>query len=110
MTVCCVAPNGINWVHAQSAPTRLLIGTLDGIEIFVRDELGAPWAKTGTVLDGKHVSSMMYEPGLGGVFAGIHNGGLFFSGDAGENQFTRRSAHDTCGVSSHVGTGLRPHC
>ena len=62
MTVCSMAPNGINWVHGETAPTRLLVGTLDCIEIFERDGPAAPWAKIGATLNGKHVSSMMCEP------------------------------------------------
>lgn len=83
--IACLSPNGQNLTHGGTAPTRLLIATLKGITVLERDSANAPWADRGRVLDGHHCSSLMIEPKRGGIFAGMHSGGLYFSSDGGKS-------------------------
>lgn len=83
MTVC-LSANGVNVHSVDAAPTRLLVATLGGVTILDRDAPGASWRTQGLVLEGKHASALMVEPTRGGIFAGVHDGALYFSGDDGE--------------------------
>jgi photosystem II stability/assembly factor-like uncharacterized protein len=82
--ITCLSPNGQNLDRLSAPATRLLVATLTGIDVLERTGLGAPWVKRGKKLDGQHCSSLTREPKRGGIFAGMHSGGLFFSGDGGE--------------------------
>ena len=92
----CLSTNGPSQHHTSDAPTRLLVATLNGLDVLVRDKSGAAWTRAGHKLDGNHVSSLMKPPGDAGIFAGIHNGGIFHSTDEGET-WTPRDAGMTCG-------------
>lgn len=78
----CIAPNGPNMYRSDKPVDRMLVGTLDGVSILQRS--GGSWMVKGRELEGKHVSSLLFEAKQGGVFAGIHDGGVFFSADQGE--------------------------
>ena len=82
--IACLSPNGQNVTSGTEAPARLLVATLKGINVLERDGPGAPWAVRGLRLEGHHCGSLMIEPRRGGVFAGMHSGGLYFSPDGGE--------------------------
>jgi photosystem II stability/assembly factor-like uncharacterized protein len=82
MTVC-LSTNGMNVYRANSEPTRLLVATAGGLSIFQRERPGAAWQNDGTALRELHPSALLFEPSGNGLFAGIHNGGLYFSGDDG---------------------------
>ena len=82
MTTACLAPNGMNVYRGNAASTRLLVGTAKGISMLERAP-GQDWSVAGLVLDGPHISSMLIEPVRGGVYAGVHGGGVFYSGDGG---------------------------
>lgn len=84
MTIACLSPNGQNVCRGDAEPTRLLVATVRGVNVLERDRPGAMWTDRGRSLDGHHCSSLMLEPRLGGVFAGMHDGGLYFSGDGGQ--------------------------
>jgi photosystem II stability/assembly factor-like uncharacterized protein len=81
--IACLSPNGQNQNAGDTPATRLLVSTLKGVNVLERERAGAPWVDRGRKLDG-HCSSIMIEPRRGGVFAGMHSGGLFYSADAGE--------------------------
>src|SRR5262249_54784751 len=49
------------------------------------------WRHVGLALSGKHVSALLVEPEERGVFAGVHDGGLYYSGDHGAS-WERRMA------------------
>jgi len=68
--------------HGAAAPTRLLVGTAKGVTVLER-AAGADWSPAGTTLDGVHISSLLIDPVHGGVYAGVHRGGVFFSADLG---------------------------
>lgn len=80
----CMSPNGRNTYKGAEPITRLLVGTLDGIAILERDGAGASWRQAGKALEGKHISSILLEPKRGGIFAGVHDGSLYFSNDGGK--------------------------
>src|SRR5207244_6581807 len=82
MTVC-LSTNGVNVHRADAPPTRLLVATARGVSVLQRARQGAPWQLAETVLCDMHPSALLREPENGGIFAGIHNGGLYFSADAG---------------------------
>jgi photosystem II stability/assembly factor-like uncharacterized protein len=81
--IACLSPNGQNLNRGEAAPTRLLVATLRGINLIERARPGAAWTDRGRTLDGHHCGSLMIEPKRGGIFAGMHSGGLYFSADGG---------------------------
>lgn len=82
MTTACLAPNGMSVFRGDASATKLLVGTAQGVALLERVP-GKEWKLSGTTLEGKHVSSLLLEPVNGGVYAGIHRGGVFFSPDGG---------------------------
>jgi photosystem II stability/assembly factor-like uncharacterized protein len=82
--IACLSPNGQNLCHGDAPPTRLLVATISGINLLERKDSQAPWTDRGRMLDGHHCGSIMIEPQRGGIFAGMHDGGLYFSADGGE--------------------------
>jgi photosystem II stability/assembly factor-like uncharacterized protein len=82
--IACLSPNGQNLNRGAAPPTRLLVATLRGINVLERAQPGTAWTDRGRKLDGRHCSSIMIEPSRGGIFAGMHSGGLYFSADGGE--------------------------
>jgi photosystem II stability/assembly factor-like uncharacterized protein len=87
--IACLSPNGQNLNRGDAPPTRLLVATLRGVSVLERAGPGTPWIDRGRVLDGHHCSSLMIEPRRGGVFAGMHSGGLYFSPDGGKTWVPR---------------------
>jgi hypothetical protein len=82
MTVA-VSPNGRTSYVGEGPPKRLLVATIDGIAVLERDGAGGDWRRTGTALEGLHISSILVEPVRGGIFAGVHGEGLYRSLDGG---------------------------
>lgn len=80
--VTCLSPNG-PMVHT-SASSRLLVATTGGVAVLDFDRGTQRWMNSGVRLAGHHVSALLFEPSRGGVFAGTHGEGVFFSGDRGE--------------------------
>jgi photosystem II stability/assembly factor-like uncharacterized protein len=80
--VTCLSPNG-PMVHSTAA-SRLLVGTMRGVAILDLDRSANRWTFSGVTLAGHHVSALLFEPSRGGVFAGTHGEGLFFSADRGQ--------------------------
>ena len=84
MTTACLAPNGMNVYRGKEASTRLLVGTAKGVSVVERAP-GQDWQAIGLSLEGPHISSMIIEPVRGGLFAGVHGGGVFYSPDQGQS-------------------------
>lgn len=82
--ITCLSPNGPMVHSARAAPTRLLVATMRGVAVLDLDVERARWSATAVTLEGRHVSSLLFEPSRGGVFAGTHGEGIFFSADRGE--------------------------
>ena len=117
--IACLSPNGQNIRRGEASPTRLLVATLRGVNLLTREGPGASWIDRGRTLDGHHCGSLIVEPQRGGVFAGMHDGGLYFSPDGGEtweprtrgltyqHVFSLCYAHRPEGVVLYAGTGRR---
>ena len=111
-----LSPNGQNLRFGDEPPLRLLVATLRGVSVLERASPDASWIDRGRTLDGHHCGSLMIEPRRGGVFAGMHDGGLYFSGDGGEtwelraqglteeNVFSIGYAHRGDDVALYAGT------
>ncbi|HEV8020421.1 MAG TPA: hypothetical protein VGP41_04095 [Candidatus Lustribacter sp.] len=82
--IAALSPNGQNLCFGDDPPLRLLVATIKGVNVLERERPGAPWIDRGRVLDGHHCGSITIEPRRGGIFAGMHSGGLYFSADGGE--------------------------
>ena len=78
----CLSPNGMSIFRGEEPCRRLLVGTTEGIVVLERGP-SVDWQKTGTMLDGRHISALLIEPTHGGLFAGVHGGGVHFSADGG---------------------------
>ena len=114
--IACLSPNGQNTVFGNEAPTRLLVATLHGVNVLERMDAASSWVDAGRTLDGHHCSSIMIEARRGGVFAGMHSGGLYYSADAGktwerrmdgitiEHVFCVGYAHDGDRIVLYAGT------
>lgn len=76
----CLSPNGWNRSSGESAASRLLAATIDGV--FVLERAGG-WSVQQHVLTGRHVSSLVCEPRTGLLLAGTHGQGLYLSRDGG---------------------------
>jgi hypothetical protein len=59
----------------ESPKDKLLVGTVDGIFSF-RQRNGA-WEHEGTLVSGKHISSIIFEPSSRTLFAGTYSGEIF---------------------------------
>lgn len=79
----CLSTNGQVIYRSAEPPSKLLVSTLDGVDVLERDGPDGEWSLTGHVLDDHHVSSLMIEPVNQWIFAGVHWGGLFRSKDDG---------------------------
>ncbi|MBX5490053.1 MAG: exo-alpha-sialidase [Chloroflexi bacterium] len=85
----CVSPDGGNRYAGTAPPTRLLVGTVDGVFTVERPAADTAWQVTGQALGGQHISALLYEPRRGGLFAGCHTGGLYASLDGGRTWESR---------------------
>ncbi|HEV8342748.1 MAG TPA: hypothetical protein VGR30_10295 [Candidatus Binatia bacterium] len=69
--------------EGDSPRDRLLIGTVDGIFSFVRR--ADSWNQQETLLPGKHISAILFEPSSQTLFAGTYGDGVYASKDLGRN-------------------------
>jgi photosystem II stability/assembly factor-like uncharacterized protein len=90
MTIACLAPNGMSVFCGERPAMRLLVATAQGVAQLDR-AAGTEWKLSGTALEGKHVSSLLLEPVNGGLYAGVHRGGVWYSADFGRT-WEERSA------------------
>ena len=79
----CLSPNGQCRIDLAAPPSGVVVGTMDGVAVVERDPLAASWNVSHSQLRGKHVSSLLIEADSGSIFAGFHDGGIFFSRDRG---------------------------
>jgi photosystem II stability/assembly factor-like uncharacterized protein len=82
MTVC-LSPNGTTVSRLEEAPARLVVATIEGVGVLEREHAGAPWECVARALPDTHVGSLAWDPERGGLFAGAHSGGLYYSADRG---------------------------
>lgn len=81
--VACLSPNGPTVYRGSSPPLRLYVGSRNGVNILERRSPAEPWQALNRALAGKHVSALMAASDGGWVAAGSHDGGFYFSPDAG---------------------------
>src|SRR6266849_3068563 len=79
-----LAPNGATKYTGQDRCGRVHVATTDGVVTLERSGPGAAWQVAGRTLEGCHISSLLFEPGRGGLFAGVNHGGLHASLDGGK--------------------------
>src|SRR5215813_12047097 len=79
----CLSPGGQATTTGETRKDRLLVGTVNGIFSFTRQ--GKDWKQQETMLPDQHISSIIFEPSSGTLFAGSYNGKIFASGDQGKN-------------------------
>jgi photosystem II stability/assembly factor-like uncharacterized protein len=112
----CLSPNGPIAYRGDDAPTTLFVATTNGLAVVARAAPGQPWRVSHRALEGKHLSSLMFEPTRGGLFAGAHTGGLYYSADRGatwqgraagitiDQVFSLASVSERDGVALFAGT------
>jgi photosystem II stability/assembly factor-like uncharacterized protein len=81
--IACLSPNGPIAARSAAAPTILAVATAGGLVLLRRDAPGRLWRVASRALEAHHLSSLLFESTRGGLFAGAHSGGLYFSGDSG---------------------------
>jgi photosystem II stability/assembly factor-like uncharacterized protein len=81
--VVCLSPNGPMVHSAGTAPSRVLVATTAGVAILDFNRATRRWTAKGVTLEGRHISALLFEPSRGGLFAGTHSEGIFFSADRG---------------------------
>jgi len=84
MTVC-LSPNGSTVYESQAPVDDLLVATVDGITRLRPEGASGNWRVVDVQLQSLHISSILLEPLRGGLFAGVHGEGLYFSPDGGQS-------------------------
>jgi photosystem II stability/assembly factor-like uncharacterized protein len=87
----CLSPNGRADYPVASPITRLLVGTIKGVQALERAGEGAPWQVADVSLEGRQISALVFDPHTGLVFAGIAGHGLLTSHDQGRTWELRAS-------------------
>ena len=76
-------------IYTSPEPSReILVGTKDGIAILERG--ASEWRTAGRSLEGRHISSIVFEPTSGTAFAGAFFGTVYASVDGGRTWEERR--------------------
>lgn len=81
----CVSHGGQTVYSTDGPANEILVATIDGVTYLTRSGPGAKWEQSLRALEGKHISSLMIEPGSGATFAGTHDDGLWVSKDNGSS-------------------------
>lgn len=108
-TIICISANGKTTSSSRNAARRMLIATTEGVLDFRRSAPDAPWEQQdGLLLEGHHVSCLVYDEVTDLLFAGMHfQGGLLVSEDHGKTWEPRneglQSGHAYCLLVQHVG-------
>src|SRR4029453_9835477 len=79
----CLSPGGQSVTVGEAAKDKLLVGTVNGIFSFVKNNGGGDPPKT--MLPDQHISAIIFEPSSQMLFAGSYNGKIFASGDSGKS-------------------------
>jgi photosystem II stability/assembly factor-like uncharacterized protein len=83
----CLSPGGESLTVGETANSKLLVGTVDGIFSFLKSN--GSWQHQGTFIAGKHISAIIFEPLTQTLFAGTYGPEIFTSSDKG-NTWERR--------------------
>ncbi len=79
----CLSPGGQSLTVGESAKDKLLVGTVNGVFSFGKNNGG--WNQQETMLPDQHISAIIFEPSTQTLFAGSYNGKIFASGDSGKS-------------------------
>ena len=79
----CLSPGGQSLTVGESAKDKLLVGTVNGVFSFRKNNGG--WNQQETMLPDQHISAIIFEPSTQTLFAGSYNGKIFASGDSGKS-------------------------
>ena len=108
-TIICISANGKTVSSSEKAARRMLVSTTEGVLDFRRDGPHAQWRlQDGLLLEGRHISALVYDEPTGLLFAGNHfEGGLLVSEDQGKTWEARnnglQSGHAYTLLVQHVG-------
>src|SRR5687768_4130743 len=78
----CLSPGGQSLTQGETAKDKLLVGTVDGIFAFQKRD--GSWQGDGTMVPGKHFSSIIFEPTTKTLFGGTYSGEIYASSDLGK--------------------------
>jgi len=82
--IACLSCNGGTATAGETPATVLMVATIRGLHVLGRQGPGSPWSLQRQSLAELHVSSLLWEPVSGLLFAGAHGGGgLWVSADRG---------------------------
>ena len=79
----CLSPGGQSLTQGEVAKDKLLVGTVDGI--FAFQKRGGSWESQGTMVPGRHFSSIIFEPSSQTLFGGTYSSEIYSSADLGKN-------------------------
>src|SRR5437016_12664263 len=88
----CLSPGGQSVTVGEAAKDKLLVGTVNGIFSFVKNN-GA-WNQQETMVPDQHISAIIFEPSSQMLFAGSYNGKIFASGESGKGWVQRGQGID----------------
>lgn len=98
---------GTNVYSARERSRQLWVATQDGVVLFERGENGK-WREAHRALRGQHISSIIFEPTTGTMFAGVFFGSVHASSDGGKTWERRDNGitfHDVYSLASNVVDG-----
>jgi photosystem II stability/assembly factor-like uncharacterized protein len=78
----CLSPGGQSLTQGETTKDKLLVGTVDGI--FAFQKRGGLWQGAGTMVPGKHFSSIIFEPNTKTLFGGTYSCEIYASADLGK--------------------------
>ena len=91
----CLSPNGVDVTRGAAPARNLLVGTVGGVYALARESPQSDWSVAHASMTDKQISSLLYEPRSGLLFAGVHgNGGLWVSSDGGASWTPRMRGLD----------------
>jgi len=102
----CLSPGGQSLTQGEVAKDKLLVGTVDGI--FAFQKRNGSWQGEGTMVPGKHFSSIVFEPTTKTLFGGTYSCEIYASTDLGKTWERRDNGipiHDVYSLASNVVDG-----
>jgi photosystem II stability/assembly factor-like uncharacterized protein len=98
---------GTNVYSSSRRSRQVWVGTQDGLVLFERADNGE-WREAARALRGQHISSIIFEPTTGTMFAGAFFGSVHASADGGKSWQRRDNGipyQDVYSLASHVVDG-----
>jgi photosystem II stability/assembly factor-like uncharacterized protein len=95
---------GSNVYSSEDRSRQLWVATKDGLALFERSDEGS-WREARRALRGLHISSIIFEPQSGLIFAGVFYGSVYASADGGKTWERRDNGiaiHDVYSLACHT--------